>query len=105
MVRSSLLEPVITLEAASGMSTIHIGSGTADYAGELIRHRWPRAQRAWIVTDENIDSLHGTSLETTLLAAGLHPKRFRRAKAARVLKRLASSTTGCSAMESSGEMS
>ena len=75
MVRSSLLEPVITLEAASGTSTIHIGSGTADYAGELIRHRWPKAQRAWIVTDENIDSLHGSSLETTLLAAGLHPLR------------------------------
>jgi shikimate kinase/3-dehydroquinate synthase len=76
MVRPSLLEPRARLSAASGSSDIHIGPGAIDYAGELIRRRYPKAQRAWIIADANVDAIHGASVETTLLAFGLHPQRF-----------------------------
>lgn len=75
LVQGSLLDPVLKLEAASGASTVYIGSGTADYAGQLIKRRWPKAQHAWIVVDGNIDDTHGSALDTTLLAAGLRPLR------------------------------
>ncbi|CAN5616881.1 hypothetical protein BH09CHL1_BH09CHL1_31970 [soil metagenome] len=76
MVRPSLLEPRARLIAASGSSDIHIGPGAIDYAGELIRKRYPKAQRAWIISDANVDAIHGSSVETTLLGAGLHPQRL-----------------------------
>jgi shikimate kinase/3-dehydroquinate synthase len=76
MVRPSLLEPRCRLTAASGSSDIHIGPGAIDYAGELIRKRYPKAQCAWIISDANVDAIHGSSVETTLLGAGLHPKRL-----------------------------
>ncbi len=76
MVRPSLLEPRATLTAASGSSDIHIGPGAIDYAGELIRRRYPKAQRTWIIADANVDAVHGASVETTLLAFGLHPRRL-----------------------------
>lgn len=76
MVRPSLLEPRARLVASSGSSDIHIGPGAIDYAGELIRKRYPKAQRAWIISDANVDAIHGSSVETTLLGAGLHPQRM-----------------------------
>ncbi|MGH2549732.1 MAG: 3-dehydroquinate synthase, partial [Thermomicrobiales bacterium] len=76
MVRPSLLEPRARLVATSGSSDIHIGPGAIDYAGELIRKRYPKAQRAWIISDANVDAIHGSSVETTLLGAGLHPQRL-----------------------------
>lgn len=76
MVRPSLLEPRARLVASSGSSDIHIGPGAIDYAGELIRERYPKAQHAWIVADANVDAIHGSSVETTLLAFGLHPRRL-----------------------------
>lgn len=76
MVRPSLLEPRAKLIATSGSSDIHIGPGAIDYAGELIRQRYPRSQKAWIVADANVDAIHGSSVETTLLAFGLHPQRL-----------------------------
>lgn len=76
MIRPSLFEPRARLVASSGGSDIHIGPGAIDYAGELIRKRFPKAQCAWIVSDTNVDAIHGSSVETTLLGAGLHPKRL-----------------------------
>jgi 3-dehydroquinate synthase len=76
MVRPSMLEPCVRMKAASGSTAVHIGHGTTDFAGELIKETYPRAQRAWIVSDANVDALHGQDIETTLLAFGLRPQRL-----------------------------
>jgi shikimate kinase/3-dehydroquinate synthase len=76
MVRPSLLEPCVTMNAASGSTRVHIGQGATDFAGELIKETYPKAQRAWIVSDANVDALHGKDVETTLLAFGLRPHRL-----------------------------
>ncbi len=70
LVRPSLLQPRVSLDADSGSSAIHIGPGAIDFAGQLIREHYPRAKRAWIISDETVDVLYGQDLETTLLAFG-----------------------------------
>jgi shikimate kinase/3-dehydroquinate synthase len=75
MVRPSLLEPCVRMKAASGSTAVHIGPGATDFAGELIKETYPRAQRTWIISDANVDALHGKDIETTLLAFGLRPER------------------------------
>jgi shikimate kinase/3-dehydroquinate synthase len=75
LVRPSLLEPRVVLNASSGRSAIHIGPGAIDYAGQLIKEHYPKAGRAWIITDEAVDALYGRDLETTLLAFGVRAHR------------------------------
>ena len=48
----------IRLEADSADSLIRIRSGALDDAGTWMRERWPKAHRAWIVTDANVAPHH-----------------------------------------------
>ncbi len=60
----------IRLEADSAASLIRIRSGALDDAGAWLRERWPRARRAWIVTDANVAPHHLSRTTTTLEQAG-----------------------------------
>lgn len=62
--------PSVVLELPGLTSAIHVESGIAGRAGELIGQRWPRAQRLWVVTDENVDHVHGDRFAETLGASG-----------------------------------
>ncbi len=63
-------EPAVRLPAASGMSEIFIAPGVASRVGTLTRARWPKARRAWTVTDANVGAIHGDSTADALGAAG-----------------------------------
>jgi shikimate kinase/3-dehydroquinate synthase len=75
LVRQPILAPRVTLNAQSGSTAIHIGPGAIDFAGQLIKEHYPKAKRAWIVTDETVGRLYGKDLETTLLAFGVAASR------------------------------
>jgi shikimate kinase/3-dehydroquinate synthase len=60
----------IRLEAKSGSSEIIIAPGVSDRIGEEVRRRWPKAQRAWVVTDANVGALYVEQIECLLAAAG-----------------------------------
>ncbi len=62
--------PDIFLEAPSGASAIYVQPGAAGAVGELTRQRWPRAHRAWIVTDERVGALHEERVRAGLAAHG-----------------------------------
>ncbi len=62
--------PDILLEAPSGASAIYVQPGAAGAVGELTRQRWPRAHRAWIVTDERVGALHEERVRAGLAAHG-----------------------------------
>jgi len=71
LVRPTVLEPRVTLNTTSGSSAIHIGPGAINFAGQLIKEHYPKARRAWILTDQSVDRLYGQDLETTMLAFGI----------------------------------
>ncbi len=56
----------IRLDAPSGASDIYVGPGALAGAGVRIRERWPKATRAWIVSDTNVGPLHVGAIECTL---------------------------------------
>ncbi|MFN8591376.1 MAG: 3-dehydroquinate synthase [Thermomicrobiales bacterium] len=58
------------LEAASGASDIFVGPGSIRRLGDLARDRWPKAQRAWIISDDNVGPLHGGATQAALESAG-----------------------------------
>ena len=61
----------VCLEAASGRSDVHVAPGAASGVGAWTRERWPKAQRAWIVTDRHVGPLHAAKVERSLLDAGI----------------------------------
>jgi shikimate kinase/3-dehydroquinate synthase len=61
----------VRLEAASGLSTIHVGPGVAAAIGRRVRDEWPKARRAWIVSDTHVAALHAGTVERSLDDAGL----------------------------------
>jgi shikimate kinase/3-dehydroquinate synthase len=64
-------EPLtVRLDATSGASDIRVGPGAVARIGERIRDRWPKAKRAWIVTDANVGPLHAMAVENRLCEAG-----------------------------------
>ncbi len=67
--------PSVVLDASSGSSEIWIEPGIRRAAGELIRERWPKTQRVWIVTDENVGAMHGDDVAIILESAGLSVER------------------------------
>jgi len=67
--------PSVQLDAPSGSSDIYIEPGIRRAAGELIRARWPRAQRVWVVSDEHVDTAHGAAIATILEERGLEVER------------------------------
>ncbi|MDP9369393.1 MAG: 3-dehydroquinate synthase [Chloroflexota bacterium] len=62
--------PDLVLEAPSGASAIFVRLGAAGAVGGLTRERWPRARRAWIVTDERVGALHAERVQTGLAVSG-----------------------------------
>jgi shikimate kinase / 3-dehydroquinate synthase len=60
----------IRLDAASGESDIQVAPGATARIGELVRDRWPKARRSWIVTDRNVGPLHAAVVEAGLQASG-----------------------------------
>lgn len=60
----------LRLEAPSGASEIAIAPGLLTTLGGRARQHWPRGQRAWIVTDENVGPRHGAAAEQALCQAG-----------------------------------
>lgn len=64
-------EPLqIRLEAASADSLIRIRSGALEHAGAWMRERWPKARKAWIVTDANVAPHHLPRATEVLEQAG-----------------------------------
>ena len=61
-----------TVEVAASTKTynVHIAPGLLAKAGERIRALVPGAERAAIITDDNVDALHASKLEKSLLDAG-----------------------------------
>jgi len=62
--------PAVRLPAPSGTSEIYVAPGAAADVGTLTRTRWPKARRAWIVSDANVGELHGDSVVASLSGAG-----------------------------------
>lgn len=58
----------IHLEAESASSEIEIAPGLLRSIGERVRARWPKAQRAWLITDDNVGPLHAPLAEESLQA-------------------------------------
>ncbi len=67
--------PSVLLEASSGSSEIYIEPGIRHSAGELIRARWPKSRRVWIVSDPNVDAAHGADVASILEGAGFSVER------------------------------
>ncbi|MBX3070048.1 MAG: 3-dehydroquinate synthase [Thermomicrobiales bacterium] len=66
----SLGSPSVALDAPGGQSSILIESGILRRAGALIRQRYPKAGRVWIITDANVGPLHEPALRANLETAG-----------------------------------
>ena len=60
----------LRLDAASGPSDIRVGPGAISRIGEWVRTRWPKAQRAWVVTDANVGPFHAFTVEHRLAELG-----------------------------------
>jgi len=63
-------EPDVELRAPSGSSAIVVAPGLLADLGTLVRARWPKASRSWIVSDEAVAALHGDAARAALAAAG-----------------------------------
>jgi shikimate kinase/3-dehydroquinate synthase len=61
----------VELQAPSGHSAIKVAPALLKQLGEHVRERWPKVQRAWIVTDDNVGRLHATAAENSLHGAGV----------------------------------
>lgn len=68
--------PDITLNAPSGSSEIHARPGAIRDLGALAKARWPKSQRAWIITDEHVGLAHGETAETILTNSGFMVDQF-----------------------------
>jgi shikimate kinase/3-dehydroquinate synthase len=60
--------PNVTLNAPGGISKIFVRPGLLAQAGSLIRAAYPRARRAWIISDTNVAALHASGLAEQLEA-------------------------------------
>lgn len=64
-------EPDVRLRAASGSSDIVIRPAAFGTVGAVLSRRWPKARRAWVVSDERVGALHGERVLASLRGAGL----------------------------------
>jgi len=62
----------LNLDAPSGCSSIVVRPGAIRELGERLRQAWPKARRAWVVTDHNVGPLHLESAQDALAAAGIN---------------------------------
>jgi shikimate kinase / 3-dehydroquinate synthase len=68
--------PAVTLATPSGQSEIYVGPGIAGRLGTLIKERWPKANRIWLVTEENVGRLHMESTLESIREAGYRAEAF-----------------------------
>ncbi len=68
------LFPRLSLATSGERSDIFVGSGIADQVGALAARRWPRARKAWIVTDDHVAAHWGAWIEANLLESGIDPR-------------------------------
>ena len=66
----------VEVKASSKTYTVYIGSGLIAGAGERIRAIAPKAEKAAIITDDNVDGLYGAALALSLEKAGLETVKF-----------------------------
>lgn len=62
--------PRLSLLTPSGRSDIYVSTGASGVLGEIIRNRWPRARRAWLVSDEQVAPLWADRVAANLSDAG-----------------------------------
>lgn len=46
--------PVLSLDGASGRSDLFVGRGVRANIGEIVRQRWPRTGRVWVIADKAV---------------------------------------------------
>jgi shikimate kinase/3-dehydroquinate synthase len=51
-------EPAVRLMTTSSRSDIFIAPGLSSGLGAMTRDRWPKARRAWVISDTNVAELH-----------------------------------------------
>lgn len=62
--------PDVELGASSGSSAIFVRSGMLAALGESMRAVWPRAERAWVVSDDVVAGLHGEAALRAISSSG-----------------------------------
>jgi shikimate kinase / 3-dehydroquinate synthase len=62
--------PDVMLETVSGTSEIMVEPGAIGGLGTAIRERWPKCRRVWVVTDEPVAVLHGSTVLDALRETG-----------------------------------
>lgn len=63
--------PRLSLATSGERSDIYVGGGLAAHVGELATRRWPKARRAWLISDENVSQHWGDWLAEILREAAL----------------------------------
>lgn len=58
--------PEVVVATGGAQSEIHVRRGVSGEVGGLARARWPRASRAWIISDEHVATLHGDTIQEAL---------------------------------------
>lgn len=72
VVRGNMGEPLaLRLQADSATSEILVAPGALSGLGAKVRQYWPRARRAWMITDANVGARHGAETGARLRDAGL----------------------------------
>lgn len=66
---SSGLIPADSIQTPGGRSDLYSAAGLTGHLGALARHRWPEANRAWIISDSNVWPLWGDRVAGILRAA------------------------------------
>ncbi len=61
--------PRLSLATSGERSDIYVGGGLAAHVGELATRRWPKARRAWLISDENVSQHWGGWLAAHLREA------------------------------------
>ncbi|HQY29693.1 MAG TPA: 3-dehydroquinate synthase [Thermomicrobiales bacterium] len=63
--------PLLTLRTAAATSDIYVAQGVSTRLGTIARERFPKARRAWVITDANVGPLHSPVILTNLQEAGI----------------------------------
>lgn len=63
--------PSLSLATSGERSDIYIERGLTEHAGSIASRRWPRARRAWMITDDNVGRFWGDRLAASFVEAGI----------------------------------
>jgi shikimate kinase/3-dehydroquinate synthase len=73
-VRAAVAEamvPALSLATSGERSDIFIERGLADHAGSIAARRWPKARRAWLITDDNVGPFWGDRLAASFVESDI----------------------------------